>query len=81
MNIPVDIIEMYLNYCQNFASKYIREYNTSNERLRNFILNAFIIKHDSISELLESLDSIEYKVVLMNFVNSNLIDKEEDTIL
>lgn len=81
MNIPVYMLEMYLNYCQNFANKYIREYNTSNEKLRNFILNTFIIKYDSISVLLESLDSIEYRVILMNFVNNNMIDKVEDITL
>ena len=81
MSIPVGIVEMYLNYCKNFADKYIHEYDTSNEKLRNIILNTFIIKYDHINVLLESLASIEYKVALMNFVNNNLIDGMEDIIL
>lgn len=82
MNVPVGMLEMYLNYCQNFANKYIREYNTTNERLKNIILKTFIIEYNVIGNLLEDLDSIEYRIVLMKFVNSNMIDdKEEDTIL
>ena len=48
MNIPVGMVEMYLNFRQNFANKYIHEYNTTNERLRDIILHTFIIKYNTI---------------------------------